>query len=100
LAQAPSLRVVDADGANLLTKREEDLLRLVAEGLGKREIARQLNLSENTVKNYMFRIFDKLGISNRVELVLYALSSAKRAPVPIPADNPPALWPEPEETEP
>jgi DNA-binding NarL/FixJ family response regulator len=81
LAQAPSLRVVDADGANLLTKREEDLLHLVAEGLGNRDIARQLNLSENTVKNYMFHLFDKLGISNRVELVLYALSNSKRAPM-------------------
>jgi DNA-binding NarL/FixJ family response regulator len=90
LAQAPSLRVVDADGANLLTKREEDLLRLVAEGLGNRDIARQLNLSENTVKNYMFHIFDKLGISNRVELVLYALSNSKRAPMSVPADDAPA----------
>jgi DNA-binding CsgD family transcriptional regulator len=46
----------------------------VAEGLTNREIAKQLNLSEHTVKNYLFRIFDKLGISGRVELVLYALS--------------------------
>jgi DNA-binding NarL/FixJ family response regulator len=80
MAQAPLLRVVDAEGANLLTKREEDLLRLVAEGLGNRDIARQLNLSEHTVKNYMFRIFDKLGVSNRVELVMYALSNSKYAP--------------------
>jgi DNA-binding NarL/FixJ family response regulator len=78
LVQAPSLRVLDAKGVNLLTKREEDLLRLVAEGLSNRDIARQLGLSENTVKNYMFRIFEKLGISNRVELVLYALSDSKR----------------------
>jgi DNA-binding NarL/FixJ family response regulator len=87
LAQVPALRVVDAEGANLLTKREEDLLHLVAEGLGNREIARQLNLSENTVKNYMFHIFDKLGISNRVELVLYALSNSKRTPMSVPADE-------------
>jgi DNA-binding NarL/FixJ family response regulator len=74
VAQAPAPRVVDADGANLLTKREEDLVRLVVDGLGNREIAKRLNLSEHTVKNYMFRIFTKLGISNRVELVLYALN--------------------------
>jgi DNA-binding NarL/FixJ family response regulator len=89
VAQAPTLRVVDADGATLLTKREEDLLHLVAEGLGNRDIARQLNLSENTVKNYMFRIFDKLGISSRVELVLYALSNSKRAPMSVPGGEAP-----------
>jgi len=78
VAQAPSPWVANADGVNLLTRREEDLVRLVADGLGNREIARKLNLSENTIKNYMFRIFDKLGISNRVELVLYALNSSRR----------------------
>jgi DNA-binding NarL/FixJ family response regulator len=67
------LRVVDAEGSCLLSKREEDVVLLVAEGLGNREIAQQLTLSEHTVKNYLFRIFDKLGISNRVELVLYAV---------------------------
>jgi hypothetical protein len=50
----------------------------VADGLGNREIARKLSLSEHTIKNYMFRIFDKLGISNRVELVLYALNNSRR----------------------
>jgi DNA-binding NarL/FixJ family response regulator len=77
MGRMPAVRMVKPDRATLLTKREEDLLRLVAEGLGNREIAHQLNLSEHTVKNYMFRIFDKLGVSNRVELVLYALSSSK-----------------------
>jgi DNA-binding NarL/FixJ family response regulator len=81
VAQAPSPWVADADGFSLLTKREEDLVRLVADGLGNREIARRLNLSEHTIKNYMFRIFDKLGISNRVELVLYAVNNAKRPSV-------------------
>jgi DNA-binding NarL/FixJ family response regulator len=83
VAQAPSPWVADADGVSLLTKREEDLVRLVADGLGNREIARRLNLSEHTIKNYMFRIFDKLGISNRVELVLYAVNNSKRLPMSI-----------------
>jgi ATP/maltotriose-dependent transcriptional regulator MalT len=47
-------------------------------GLQNREIARELNLSEHTIKNYLFRIFDKLGVSSRVELILYAVSSTKR----------------------
>jgi DNA-binding NarL/FixJ family response regulator len=38
------------------------------------EIAGKLGLAEHTVKNYLFKIFDKLGVSNRVELVLSALS--------------------------
>jgi len=99
VAQAPSLRVVDAAGAKLLTKREEDLLRLVADGLGNRDIARQLNLSEHTVKNYMFHIFDKLGISSRVELVLYALNSSKRPPMSVPSVRQMSTQPGPKEAE-
>jgi DNA-binding CsgD family transcriptional regulator len=61
----------------LLTKREEEVVRLVAEGMQNREIAKELKLSEHTIKNYLFHIFEKLGVSSRVELVLYAVSSAK-----------------------
>ena len=80
LTQARPLRVVSPDGLNLLSPREEEVMRLVAEGLGNREIAELLALSEHTVKNYLFHIFDKLGISNRVELVLYAVSNPKKTP--------------------
>jgi Bacterial regulatory proteins, luxR family len=51
------------------------VVTLVAEGLGNRAIAKQLKVTENTVKKSLLRIFDKLGISNRVELVLYALTN-------------------------
>jgi DNA-binding NarL/FixJ family response regulator len=74
LGQVAPLHIVNARGKSLLSKREEQVVSCVAQGLTNREIARQLNLSEHTVKNYLFRIFDKLGISGRVELVLYALS--------------------------
>lgn len=77
LSQLAPMRVVNADGMRLLTKREEDVVRLVAEGLQNREIANELKLSEHTIKNYLFHIFDKLGVSSRVELVLYAVSCAK-----------------------
>jgi len=50
------------------------VVRCVAEGLSNREIAQRLGLTEHTVKNYLFRIFDKLGVSKRVEVVLYAYS--------------------------
>jgi DNA-binding NarL/FixJ family response regulator len=74
VTQVPSLRVVNANGNTLVTPREEQVVALVAEGLSNREIAQELGLSEHTVKKYLFRIFDKLGISTRVELVLYAVN--------------------------
>jgi two-component system, NarL family, nitrate/nitrite response regulator NarL len=74
LSDAPTTRLVDTKGANLLSKREEDVVRWLAEGLTNSEIARELEISENTVKNYVFRIFNKLGVSSRVEVVIYASS--------------------------
>lgn len=71
------LCVVDVKGKDLLSQREEEVVSLIAEGFNNREIAQKLNLSEHTVKNHIFRIFDKLGVSSRVEVVLYALSHAK-----------------------
>jgi two-component system nitrate/nitrite response regulator NarL len=60
-------------GSSLLTKREESVVLLVAEGFTNRDISHQLNLSEHTVRNYLFRIFNKVGTSNRLELALYAI---------------------------
>jgi len=54
-------------------------VRNLMEGFSNREIAQNLKLSEHTVKNYLFRIFDKLGVSSRTELLLYAMSSRKLA---------------------
>jgi len=76
--EAAPLHLVNAEGVVLLTKREEDVVRLVADGFINREIAGQLHLSEHTVKNYLFRIFEKLGISSRVELVTYAIANIER----------------------
>jgi two-component system nitrate/nitrite response regulator NarL len=63
--------------SNLLTKREEGVVQLVADGLTNRDISQQLNLSENTVRNYLFRIFNKVGTSNRLELALYSMNKRK-----------------------
>jgi len=74
ISEVPSLRVFNSYGDHLLTPREEQVVALVAEGLANREVAMELRLSEHTIKKYLFRIFDKLGISTRVELVLYAVN--------------------------
>jgi len=58
----------------LLTPRELKVVELVAEDKKNREIALELGLTEHTVRNYIFQIFEKLGVSTRVGLVLYALS--------------------------
>jgi DNA-binding NarL/FixJ family response regulator len=77
--RAPKQRKVDPTVENRMTKREGDVVRLAVEGLSNREIAAQLGLTEHTVKNYLFRVFDKLGVSNRVELVLSCLRQEETA---------------------
>jgi DNA-binding NarL/FixJ family response regulator len=82
LSIGPSVRLINSKGQVVLTPREEQTVNLVTEGLNNREIARELNLKENTVKKSLLRIYDKLGVSNRVELVLYALSHWQTRPAP------------------
>lgn len=82
LAQRGPLSVLDVKGRPLLTKREEAIVRMVAEGLPNLQISSALHLSPHTVKNHLFHIYEKLGVSNRVELILYALSSSRPAPQP------------------
>ena len=74
LDAALETRLVNAQGVELLSKREQDVTRSLAAGLTNREIARELKISKNTVKNYLFRIFNKLGVSSRVEVVIYVAS--------------------------
>jgi DNA-binding NarL/FixJ family response regulator len=87
LSDAPATHLVDKTGENLLSKREEDVVRRLAEGLTNSEIAQELEISENTVKNYLFRIFNKLGVSSRVEVVIYASSQS------YPRDTASSSWP-------
>jgi DNA-binding NarL/FixJ family response regulator len=75
VTHVPSLKMLSSSGMKLLTPREEQVVALVADGLSNRGVAEELALSEHTIKKYLFRIFDKLGISSRVELVLYAVSN-------------------------
>jgi two-component system nitrate/nitrite response regulator NarL len=79
LASSPTVRAVDANGLDLLSKREMQVVSSLAEGLSNREIAERLGLSQHTIKNYLFRVFDKLGVSSRVELLFMTLSQASPA---------------------
>lgn len=74
LASSPTVRAVNANGMKLLSERELQVVRCIAEGLTNREIAERLKLSQHTIKNYLFRIFDKVGVSSRVELLFMTLS--------------------------
>jgi len=85
LAATPKIRAVNEKGMSLLSKRELQVVRCLAEGLTNREIAQRIGLSQHTIKNYLFRIFDKLGVSNRIELLFMTLSQSSAAPLLAPA---------------
>jgi two-component system nitrate/nitrite response regulator NarL len=82
LAASPVVRAVDSNGLSLLSKRELDVVRSLAEGLTNREIAERLGLSQHTIKNYLFRVYDKLGVSSRLELLFMTLTQAGAKPAP------------------
>ena len=73
IAAASEIRAVDTKKQDLLSKRERQVVIAVAEGLTNREIGERLGLSRHTIKNYLLHIFDKLGVSNRVELLFLSL---------------------------
>jgi len=77
LAQAQPGKARKRGVAGILSKRELEVSRLVGAGLSNREISQALGLSEHTVKNYLSRIFEKVGVSTRAELVLHISSSTK-----------------------
>jgi two-component system NarL family response regulator len=56
-----------------LTERELDVLRLVAKGLSNRDVAHRLAISENTVKNHVRNMLEKLQLHSRMEAVMYAV---------------------------
>jgi DNA-binding NarL/FixJ family response regulator len=66
--QRPPVRPADT-----LTQREKSVIACLMQGFPNREIARFLSIAEQTVKNHLRSIFDKVGVSDRLELVLYAI---------------------------
>ena len=57
------------EGATALTNREREILALLADGLGNKQIAARLGISTNTVKTHLELLFEKLGVSSRAEAV-------------------------------
>ena len=61
-----------ADAVRVLTPREVEIVKMVAVGLRNKQIAEKLTITEGTVKIHLHSIYQKLGISDRVELSIYA----------------------------
>jgi two-component system nitrate/nitrite response regulator NarL len=75
LAQLKPLRLVrPGGGISRLTAREREVVVRLAEGMSTREISGRLEVTEHTVRNYVSNIYEKLGVSSRVELALYAVT--------------------------
>lgn len=71
LREMPTFGVASDVDTDSLSAREMQVVRAAASGKTNKAIANELRLSEHTVKNYLFRAFEKLGVSNRVELLFY-----------------------------
>lgn len=66
---SPELIELVYEETNPLTERENEVIKLIAQGLSTKEIAKQLHLTNGTVRNYISIIFDKLEVSNRIEAI-------------------------------
>lgn len=64
-------RLVDRYGTRRLSRRQWRVVELVAQGLKNREIAEELGIGEYVVRNYVSKIYQKIGVSSRVELALW-----------------------------
>ena len=80
LAKLPLVGATNHKGIGLLSERERQVIQHLAGGMSNREIAQALGLSPHTVKNYLFRIFDKLGVSNRTELLYLTMNNSQAQP--------------------
>jgi len=72
-ARAPATYERGVRERSPLSQREREIVALVAQGFKNKEIAERMFISEQTVKNHLHNVFDKLGVADRLELALYAI---------------------------
>jgi DNA-binding NarL/FixJ family response regulator len=70
----------DTDRIATLTNREREVIALIGEGIKSKEIAGRLFISETTVRHHLTSIFDKLGVADRIELLIYAYRHGLASP--------------------
>jgi two-component system, NarL family, nitrate/nitrite response regulator NarL len=78
LVSAPNLALVEDKALRNLSKRESEAMEWLVQGLSNKEISARMGLSPHTVKNYIFRIFEKMGVTSRAELLFLVLSQNHR----------------------
>lgn len=77
-AQLPEDRIADSDAKACLSAREQEIAELLARGASNREIAEALHISHRTVKNHLARIFEKMGVTSRIQAALRLMNSQPR----------------------
>ncbi len=81
IGSTPSCDGIEAGKLNLLSKRERQVAEQAAQGHSNKEIADKLKLSEYTIKNYLYRVFEKLHISSRFELLFLLFNERSKATI-------------------
>ena len=98
LAALESQRATQANGVSFTT-REQQVLNLLLDGNSNREIAKSLKIEERTVKSYVTKLMQKMGVRNRTALTMRAQDQSKSMSSPaallLPPDPPPSRDPEP-----
>ncbi|MFY9554805.1 MAG: response regulator transcription factor [Blastocatellia bacterium] len=82
MTRSSKSRTADPEAEKIasLTNREREVVALIGEGIKNKEIADRLFISETTVRHHLTSIFDKLGVGDRVELLIYALRNGLASP--------------------
>jgi DNA-binding NarL/FixJ family response regulator len=80
MAQQPTPNLTDQAGLDALTPREREILGLIARGLSNREIATELTVEESTIRTHVKRILAKLGLRDRIQIVIFAYENGLNQP--------------------